>query len=36
MRNILIGLMSATILATMNVPSSAQTYLYGMPSNWCF
>ena len=33
MRNILIGLTSATILATLNVPSSAQTYLYGMPSN---
>ena len=33
MRNILIGLTSATILATLNVPLSAQTYLYGMPSN---
>ena len=33
MKNILVILVSSTVLATLNVPSSAQTYLYGFPSD---
>ena len=33
MKNILIVLVSSTILATMNVSARAQSYLYGFPSD---